>query len=396
MSGQHQGAGGGRPTLLLVDDMVSNLDLLRSILADQDWAISVALSGQQAIDLMPRLRPDLILMDVVMPEMDGFETCRRIKALDVGADVPVIFLTAKTGEVELGFEAGGVDYLTKPLRRTEFLARLQTHLRLALLVKDMRARLLEREALAQLGDLVAEVTHEVGTPLGVGVTAASALKNAVQDLAEKLNAKTLSEPDLQSFMATAQEASELLGSNLSSAAALMDDLKTNAVDLASSRARNLRLRDQVDMTVRSLRPKLKQRLIDIHNRVPEDLQLQTQPGLLAKILRNLILNSLIHGFAQDERGEIDISARKLDDERFELIYRDTGRGIAPELHEEVLKRFFTTRPDAGGSGLGLDIIATACEQLGGQFKLESALGEGVEFRFDLPLVMGVRNQAEDS
>ncbi len=385
MTNQHIAELDRRPTLLLVDDLPSNLDLLRSILADQDWRISVALSGRQAIDLIPRLQPDLILLDVIMPEMDGFETCREIKRTEAGKDIPVIFLTAKSGDVELGFEAGGIDYLTKPLRRTEFLARLQTHLRLALLVKDMRARLLDRESLAQLGEMVADVAHEVGTPLGTCVTAASFLSGATRSIDASLSANTLRESDLKIFLEKAREACELLESNIGSATELMRELKINAVDLSSSRQRDLNLRTHVDMVVRSLGHKLKHRNIQINNCVPEDIEVQMQAGLLAKILRNLIVNSLTHAFAAEAAGEINIEARINDRDRLVLAYRDNGCGIDTKLQKEVMQRFFTTRANDGGSGLGLHIIATACEQLGGAFQLESDLGQGVQFTIDLPL-----------
>lgn len=116
--------------ILIVEDAPANIQTLTATLKQRGYQISVATNGRQALDVLARLRPDLILLDVIMPEMDGFETCQRIKAAEQWRQIPIIFLTAKTETADLvkGFELGAVDYVTKPFNAHELLARVHTHL----------------------------------------------------------------------------------------------------------------------------------------------------------------------------------------------------------------------------------------------------------------------------
>jgi serine phosphatase RsbU (regulator of sigma subunit) len=116
--------------ILIVDDTPANVQILAGLLKDKGYQLSVATNGQQALDLLERIRPDLILLDVMMPVMDGFETCRRLKSNAAWRDIPVIFLTSKsdTTDIVAGFEAGAVDYVAKPFNAHELLARINTHL----------------------------------------------------------------------------------------------------------------------------------------------------------------------------------------------------------------------------------------------------------------------------
>jgi sigma-B regulation protein RsbU (phosphoserine phosphatase) len=125
--------------ILVVDDTPANLQLVAEILKGKGYQLSVATSGRQALDALDRVRPDLVLLDVMMPEMDGFETCRLLKASPAGRDVPVIFLTSKTdtADVVAGFDLGAVDYVAKPFNPPELLARLHTHLTIDRLRRDL-------------------------------------------------------------------------------------------------------------------------------------------------------------------------------------------------------------------------------------------------------------------
>ena len=124
-------------TVLVVDDNPINVDLLESMLAEKDFEVAVAFHGEQALDLAPRLQPDIILMDVDMPGRSGFEICVALKSDPVTAAIPVIFVTAMRHELGRGFASGGVDYITKPISRTELLARLETHLALRRALTDL-------------------------------------------------------------------------------------------------------------------------------------------------------------------------------------------------------------------------------------------------------------------
>src|SRR5262245_61622304 len=116
--------------ILVVDDTPANIRALVGILKEQGYRLSVATNGKQALDVVEKVRPDLILLDVMMPELDGFETCRRIKRVEAWRDIPVMFLTARTDTADLvkGFDIGAVDYVGKPFNAHELLARVGTHL----------------------------------------------------------------------------------------------------------------------------------------------------------------------------------------------------------------------------------------------------------------------------
>src|SRR4051794_38601547 len=118
------------PRILIVDDTPANVHALVAIMRTKGYQISVAVNGRQALEVVARTQPDLILLDVMMPEMDGFETCRQLKASDQWRQIPVIFLTAKTevSDIVQGFELGAVDYVAKPFNAHELLARVNTHL----------------------------------------------------------------------------------------------------------------------------------------------------------------------------------------------------------------------------------------------------------------------------
>lgn len=141
-------APGSTARILIVDDVPANIQLIANMLSKEAFQISAALSGPQALALVERVQPDLVLLDVTMPAMDGFETCRQLKARPETADVPVIFLTGRASEEDVlkGFEAGGVDYVSKPFSHPELMARVQTHLRLRRLVEVERQQRAELQA----------------------------------------------------------------------------------------------------------------------------------------------------------------------------------------------------------------------------------------------------------
>lgn len=126
-------------TLMIVDDTRENIDVLRRTLARHGYKITVALSGEMALDLIPRLKPDLVLLDIMMPGMDGYEVCRRLKKDPEVSDIPIIFITAKgeTEDVVKGFDVGAVDFIMKPFKQEEVCARVKTHLTLSAAIKKL-------------------------------------------------------------------------------------------------------------------------------------------------------------------------------------------------------------------------------------------------------------------
>ena len=138
-----------QPQVLIVDDVPANLNLLRQALESEGYNVIAAPSGEIALQIVARAQPDLILLDVMMPGIDGFETCRRLKADKATADIPVIFITARDEAASIveGFHAGGLDYITKPFKHEEVQARVQTHLTIKNLRDGLREAKDELEAL---------------------------------------------------------------------------------------------------------------------------------------------------------------------------------------------------------------------------------------------------------
>lgn len=160
--------------ILIVDDTLQNIQVLGTVLREKGYQLNVAQNGKQALDMVHKVQPDLILLDVMMPEMDGHETCQHLKADPKTAEIPVIFLTAKveTDDIVKGFELGAIDYVTKPFNATELLRRVQTHLQLSMLQKDLErqveektSQLLQAQKMESMGQLAAGIAHEVNTPL---------------------------------------------------------------------------------------------------------------------------------------------------------------------------------------------------------------------------------------
>jgi adenylate cyclase len=182
--------------ILLIEDALANIQTLSAVLKEQSYQVSVATSGQQALDLLERVRPDLILLDIMMPGIDGFETCRRIKASTLWREIPIIFLTAKTETADIlrGFEAGAVDYVSKPFNTPELLARVRTHLALDHLYRENQRLLLNvlpapiAEKLKKQTGIIAERFDDVSVLFAdiVGFTQLSA-RLAPAELLELLN-----------------------------------------------------------------------------------------------------------------------------------------------------------------------------------------------------------------
>src|SRR5262245_3906688 len=134
--------------ILIVDDTPANIQMLSGMLKEKGYQLSVATNGMQALEVLEKIKPDLILLDVMMPELDGFETCRRIKRSEAWRDIPIIFLTARTEieDIVRGFEIGAMDYVAKPFNAHELMARVSTHLTMDQLRRNLEEK---NEELAQ-------------------------------------------------------------------------------------------------------------------------------------------------------------------------------------------------------------------------------------------------------
>ncbi len=263
--------------------------------------------------------------------------------------------------------------------KVEELARALEHLRLT------QAQLVESEKLASLGSLVAGVSHEINTPIGVCVTAASYLSGNARELRGLYEEEKLDARGLENFLAQIEEAGVILERNLGRAAELIRSFKQVAVDRSSNLKRRFHLAEFIEELLSSLRPQLRRTSIVIEVDCDPEIEMHSMPGALSQVLTNLLQNAQIHAFAPDQPGHVRISCQ-VHGERLLLRFSDDGRGMSDDNLKKIFDPFFTTRRGAGGTGLGLSVTYNLVTQaLGGRIQVSSKPGEGTQFELDLPL-----------
>lgn len=245
-------------------------------------------------------------------------------------------------------------------------------------------QLVESEKMAALGGLVAGIAHEINTPLGIGVTAASHLEDQTRRLMREIEEGRATRRALLDYQQDALASTQLILSNLRRAGQLIRSFKQVAVDQSSEQAREVHLKSYLDEVLVSLGPALKKTRHQVSVKCPDDLRLYTYPGAISQIVVNLVMNSLIHAFEGIEEGRIDIQCEGYDEEWL-LLYRDNGVGMSEVVRQRVFDPFFTTKRGQGGSGLGLHVVYNLVTQLlRGSLDCISAPGKGVEFQIQMP------------
>lgn len=384
--------------ILIVDDNPDNLQVLAGMLQEEGFLVRPALSGEIALRAIDSHLPDLILLDVRMPGMDGYETCRRLRADETRRNIPVIFISA-LNEIEdklNAFRAGAVDYITKPFQSEEVLARVHTQMELSRARKaltETNARLLalmeqlvQSEKLKSLGSLAAGVAHELNTPVGNAMLTADAINTIAHEFADARITGSVG-PSLDDLLATCLDGANLIQRNLDRASRLINSLKAVSADRFSERRRRINLRETVGDVIATMSPTLARAPYSLLVDIEADLVLESYPGYLEQILENLIQNAVIHGFDGAASGVITLSAQRVSSGYVALDVADDGKGIAAENMTRIFDPFFTTRLGQGGSGLGLHMaynLATGI--LGGNICVVSVLGAGARFTLTLPLV----------
>ena len=263
-------------------------------------------------------------------------------------------------------------------RNTELATSMET-------IQMAKDQLVESERMASLGGLVAGIAHDVNTPLGVSVTATSFLHDRVKKLQSAYDNKKLTGNTMTSFLSEAEQTITLLTNNLNRASDLISSFKQVAVDQTSEAEREINVSEYLSEVVQSLAPNFKktQHTIDIH--CPDDLSIKCAPGVLAQILTNMIMNSLIHGFEDKTKGAIRLEISEQDN-NLVINYSDDGRGLDEGTLKRLFDAFFTTRRGKGGSGLGTHIMYNLVTQtLGGDIEAFSKPGEGLRYIITIPV-----------
>lgn len=281
---------------------------------------------------------------------------------------------------ELRQENENRQYIEAELRKRN--AELASSMKDLELAKD---QLIDSERTASLGGLVAGITHDVNTPLGVSVTAASFLQERLDNLKRNFEDKKLTTKTMSTFIGEAEQTAQLLLNNLDRASELIASFKQVAVDQTSNAVREFNLNDYLTEIIQSLKPSFKRTNHTIKVDCPEDLVIRCAPGAISQIVTNMVINSLVHGFENKNDGVISIAASS-DGNNVIFTYKDNGKGLSPDHLAQLFDAFFTTKRSEGGSGLGTHIIYNLVTQsLSGHIEAQSELGKGLTYIIHFPL-----------
>ncbi|WP_437760083.1 hybrid sensor histidine kinase/response regulator [Sorangium sp. So ce1389] len=411
-----------RPAIvLLVDDDPGSLKLLSEALAGQPLlTLAVAIDGEMALRQIQREAPDLVLLDAVMPGMDGFEVCRRLKADPETREIPILFMTvlADTASRVRGLELGAVDYVSKPFVREELVARVRTQLAIraaarALSEKNQELARAQASLELEVGRRTEELraaNERLARELELTRTAELKVQKAQDELAHLNRVSAMSEL----AASLAHELSQPLAAILSNAQAAERLLAHAPPDIAEARAAladimaDDRRAGQVIQRMRAMLRKgeLSVAALDLDELIREVVRLMASAALLAgttvqielasglprvrgdgiqlqQVLLNLLVNALdAVARCPPEARLVVVRTRRADAGQVELSVADSGDGIAPADLERVFEPFFTSKPQ--GLGVGLAISRSIVEAHGGRLWAEHSPGEGATFRCALP------------
>ena len=358
-------------SVLVVDDTVENLRVLSDLLSEQGYEVRAVTSGRQALQAVEHDPPDLILLDITMPDMDGFEVCRRLRATEWSKDVPVIFLTALTATADKlrAFDAGGVDYVTKPFQFEEVLARVRTHVALRRAQTALADSYEGLRALERLrDDLVHMIVHDMRSPLTALQIDLNLLKGPAAALDDVSRQGLRAAVD--SVKALNRMANDLLDvSRLEEGKMPIDRAEWDLTQIAS----------EVRSALRSID---RERPIDIETAGP--VRATCDGTLVRRVLENLVSNGIRHTPA-GSRIRISLAS---DRGRVRVEVHDQGRGVPPEAREKIFEKFgaLQARHDRSyhSVGLGLAFCKLAIRAQGGTIGVDSGVPSGSAFWFELP------------
>ncbi|TNF42840.1 MAG: hybrid sensor histidine kinase/response regulator [Bacteroidetes bacterium] len=358
------------PNILIVDDIPANLKVLGDILKEEGYKVRPVPSGALALQVAERERPDLILLDIMMPDMNGYEVCRLLKENKLLHDIPVIFISAlsETNDVVKALKYGGVDYITKPFRAEEISARVKTHIKL-------RRQSIELQELNVTKDkFFSIIAHDLRGPMGgfMGLT---------DLLTEELSNMSMAE--IQEFLGSMRESATNLFKLLEN---LLQWARVQQGGIIFNRERVL-FRPIVIESLELIRESAKKKGITVIPNISEQLEVFADSNLLQTVIRNLVSNAVKFSA---RGGTVNISAKTLEDDSVEISVKDMGIGMNREMIETLFRIDVKNgRPGTEGeqsTGLGLLLCKEYIEKHGGHIRVESEVGKGSVFTFNIPPV----------
>ena len=429
--------------ILVVDDTPANLEVLSEALNDADFEVAIATDGELAISQAELSFPSLILLDVMMPGIDGFETCRRLKASNITQDIPVIFMTALADSTDKvrGLNLGAVDYVTKPFQEAELIARVKTQLKLHHLTQNLEQQVAERtaeltqalqqvqqsqiqllqsEKMAALGELVAGVAHEINNPVNFIYGNLDHFEEYMQIFLDFLQLyqkyypnpveeiqKQAEDVDLEFVQSDAVKmlASMKIGTERICQIVLslrnfsrMDEAEFKAVDI----------HEGIESTLMILQHRLKAKpqhpeiqIIRDYDKLP---LVECYPGPLNQVFMNILANAIdaleeanskrTYQQIKDNPNHITIRTSVIDSQSVQIAIADNGPGIPEHIQDRIFDPFFTTKPVGKGTGMGMSIsYQIITEKHQGQLKCSSKPGQGTEFVIQIPIYQSIDNSS---
>jgi signal transduction histidine kinase len=424
--------------ILIVDDNPNNLRLLSDMLTYQGYDVRKAIDGNMALLSVQAQLPDLVLLDIKMPQLDGYEVCKKLKADPKTCEIPVIFLSAldEIPDKIQAFRSGGVDYITKPFQFEEVLARVQSQLTIRKLtqtleqqvaqrtaeldralhkLQDTQLQLVQSEKMATLGQLVAGVAHEINNPISFLEGNLELAQQGIQVLLKHLHLYQEKFKDAGLDIESHAEEIELdyliedLPAMLASMKIGTDRIRNLSISLRTFSRRDgnekvtVDLHDGIDSTLVILQHRLKAnkerptiQVIKEYGQIPF---IECYPSQLNQVFMNILANSIdafdemtaSQSFAEIEKHPNQISIQteiSSDRTQIKIRIKDNGPGIKKEICEKIFDYLFTTKAPGKGTGFGLSISRQiVVEKHKGTIQCVSEPGKGTEFAIELPVRM---------
>ena len=425
--------------ILVVDDTITNLEIISESLTDAGFEVATAMDGKKALQQIQTRLPDLILLDVMMPVMDGFVTCKHLKNEPETKDIPVIFMTAiaDTNSKVEALSLGAVDYITKPFHKAEVLARISTHLQLRNLNKNLEIRVLERtnelnqalqdlkesqlqlvqqEKMSVLGQLMSGLAHEINNPVSCLYGNLGHTLTYLQNMSHLIDLyqqnypnpvpeiqNEIKEMDLDNLRA---DLPNLIFSMKEGIQRIRDISKSLRIFSRADTENKIQfnIHEGIDSTILILKHRLKSVEIRADIEIKKDYGnlplINCFPGQLNQVFMNILANaidaldeSFSSNYADDTQAlitnipQIIIQTMLSEDEsQAVIIIKDNGMGMSQENKARIFDSLFTTKPVGKGTGLGLSIAQQIIVQKhGGKLEVNSELGKGAEFIINIPV-----------
>ncbi|MBW4510496.1 MAG: response regulator [Scytonematopsis contorta HA4267-MV1] len=396
--------------ILIVDDTPTNLKLLFEMLNNSGFKVSIAKNGESALEKVHDIIPNLILLDVMMPGIDGFETCRRLKANPKTKDIPVIFMTALADTVDKvkGLQLGAVDYITKPIEYEEVLARINVHLEL----RKTQLKLIQKEKMSSLGVLVAGIAHEINNPVNFISGNLSHAQRYIDDLFKLLNLYEINTshpiPEIQDLHQEIeldfikQDLPQVFASMLVGTSRVKKIVQALRVfsRLDESEIKSVDLHEGIDSTLMILNNRFKAKSerseIEVIKNYTQLPLVECNAGEINQVFMNILVNAIDaieeslmtkKDSLTENKGAIQIYTALTHNQKSAIIkISDNGIGMSQDVQIRIFDQFFTTKPVGQGTGLGLAIAhQVIVEKHRGTLEVTSVPKQGSEFIMTIPV-----------